>query len=157
MWGLTDALALAVAGLAGVLAWMTPWEAPRRLPSPRPVTAAEIAVSVAGYVLLLAVMSWPLVRDLAHTGPMDRPDGRLNAWILAWAGETLWTDPARVFQAPAFHPLPDALAFSENLLLPGSTRRAPAGRLRPRPRLQRRPSRQPSLLGSRRLSSSCAG
>ena len=73
-------------------------------------------------------MSWPLVRDLAHTGPMDRPDGRLNAWILAWAGETLWTDPARVFQAPAFHPLPDALAFSENLLLPGRPRRAAAER-----------------------------
>ena len=51
---------------------------------------------------------------------MDRPDGRLNAWILAWAGEMVWTDPARVFQAPAFHPLPDALAFSENLLLPAA-------------------------------------
>lgn len=120
VWALTDALALVVAVLAGVLAWMAPWEAPRRPPSPRPVTAAEIAVSVSGYVLLLAIMSWPLVRDLAHTGPMDRPDGRLNAWILAWAGETLWTDPARVFQAPAFHPLPDALAFSENLLLPAA-------------------------------------
>ena len=120
VWALTDALALVVAVLAGVLAWMAPWEAPRRPPSPRPVTAAEIAVSVLGYVLLLAIMSWPLVRDLAHTGPMDRPDGRLNAWILAWAGETVWTDPARVFQAPAFHPLPDALAFSENLLLPAA-------------------------------------
>jgi len=120
VWELTDALALAVAVLAGLLAWMAPWEAPRRPPSPRPVTAAEIAVSASGYVLLLAIMSWPLVRDLAHTGPMDRPDGRLNAWILAWAGETVWTDPARVFQAPAFHPLPDALAFSENLLLPAA-------------------------------------
>jgi hypothetical protein len=65
-------------------------------------------------------MSWPLARDLAHSGPMHRPDGRLNAWILAWAGETAWGDPARLFQAPAFHPLPDALAFSENLLLPAS-------------------------------------
>ena len=42
----------------------------------------------------------------------------LNAWILAWGGPTLFTEPSRVFQAPAFHPLPDALAFSENLLLP---------------------------------------
>ena len=120
VWGLTDALALVVAGLAGFLAWAAPWDVPRRPPLPRPVTAAEMAVSVAGYALLLAIMSWPLVRGLAHTGPMDRPDGRLNAWILAWAGETLWTDPARVFQAPAFHPLPDALAFSENLLLPAA-------------------------------------
>ena len=65
-------------------------------------------------------MSWPLVLDLAHTGPMDRPDGRLNAWILAWAGTTLFEDPARLFDAPAFHPLKDALAFSENLLLPAA-------------------------------------
>jgi hypothetical protein len=117
-WVLADALALAVALLAGALAWAVPWDVPRRPPSPTPVTAAEIALSVAGYLLLLAAMSWPLVRDLAHTGPMDRPDGRLNAWILAWAGEAAWTAPSRVFPAPAFHPLPDALAFSENLLLP---------------------------------------
>ena len=74
--------------------------------------------SGAGYALLLAVMSWPLVVDLAHTGPMDRPDGRLNAWILAWAGPTLLEHPARLFDAPAFHPSKDVLAFSENLLLP---------------------------------------
>ena len=51
---------------------------------------------------------------------MDRPDGRLNAWILAYAGETAWSAPSRLFQAPNFHPLPDALAFSENLLLPAA-------------------------------------
>jgi hypothetical protein len=93
---------------------------PRRCPSPRPVGALEIATSAAGYLILLAVMSWPLVRDLVHTGPMDRPDGRLNAWILAYVGETVWTAPSRLFQAPNFHPLPDALAFSENLLLPAA-------------------------------------
>ena len=144
VWGLTDALALAVAGLAGVLAWTTPWEAPRRLPSPRGVTTVEVAVSVAGYVLLLAIMSWPLVLDIAHTGPMDRPDGRLNAWILAWAGESLWTDPARVFQAPAFHPLPDVLAFSENLLA--------AGRLSP----PCRSSAAPSSLTTSPFSAACS-
>ncbi len=119
-WWLTDVLALAVAVLAGLLAWAAPWDVPRRPPSPRPVGAGEIAVSIAGYVVLLAVMSWPLVRDLGHTGPMDRPDGRLNAWILAYVGETAWSAPSRLFQAPNFHPLPDALAFSENLLLPAA-------------------------------------
>jgi hypothetical protein len=119
-WWLTDALAVAVAVLAGLLAWTAPWDAPRRPPSPRPVSAAEVAVSVAGYALLLVAMSWPLARDLAHTGPMDRPDGRLNAWILAYVGETAWSAPSRLFQAPNFHPLPDALAFSENLLLPAA-------------------------------------
>jgi hypothetical protein len=119
-WLLTDALALAVALLAGALAWTAPWDAPHRPPSPGRVTFPEIALASAGYAVLLAAMSWPLARDLAHTGPMDRPDGRLNAWILAWAGPELWSRPLHVFQAPAFHPLPDALAFSENLLLPAA-------------------------------------
>ena len=69
------------------------------------LTSGEIVASVLGYAVLLSVMSWPLVRDLVHTGPMDRPDGRLNAWILAWAGPTLLESPGRLFDAPAFHPL----------------------------------------------------
>ena len=117
-WRATDGLALVVAALASVLVFLLPWDVRRDVPLPRPVTAAEVGASLLGYALLLAVMSWPLVRDLVHTGPMDRPDGRLNAWILAWAGPTLVENPARLFDAPAFHPLKDALAFSENLLLP---------------------------------------
>ena len=118
VWRTTDALALAVASLAGMLVFLSAWDVRRDVPLPRPVTAAEIGASVLGYCLLLAWMSWPLVRDLAHSGPMDRPDGRLNAWILAWAGPTTLENPARLFDAPVFHPLPDALAFSENLWLP---------------------------------------
>jgi hypothetical protein len=118
-WVATDALALLAATLAGLLAWLAPWDRPRRPPAPRPATWSELAVVGAALLALLAVMSWPLVLDLVHTGPMDRPDGRLNAWILAWAGKAFWTAPARLFQAPSFHPLPDNFAFSENLLLPG--------------------------------------
>jgi hypothetical protein len=77
-----------------------------------------VAASALGYAVLLAVMSWPLVLDPVHQGMTDRPDGRLNAWIMAWDVHALVQDPARLFQAPIFHPLPDALAFSENLLLP---------------------------------------
>ncbi|MGE5125756.1 MAG: hypothetical protein ACM3PV_05665, partial [Betaproteobacteria bacterium] len=119
-WALVDALSLLVALLAGALAWLAPWERPHRPPLPRAVTPGEIALSALGYAALLVVMSWPMVCDLAHTGPLDRTDARLNAWILAWAGESVWTAPARLFQAPVFHPLPDALAFSENLLLPAA-------------------------------------
>jgi hypothetical protein len=118
-WRATDALAALVAALAGLVAWLAPWDEPRRPPLPRPVTWSELAACSAALLALLVAMSWPLARDLLHTGPMDRPDGRLNAWILAWAGRAFWTAPARLFQAPNFHPLPDAFAFSENLLLPG--------------------------------------
>jgi hypothetical protein len=120
LWRLADLLALLAAALAGTLAFLAPWDVPRSPPLPRPVSRGEIAWSGLGYAVLLAIMSWPLVLDLAHTGPMDRPDGRLNAWILAWAGTTLFRSPQQLFDAPAFHPLKDALAFSENLLLPAA-------------------------------------
>jgi hypothetical protein len=118
LWRLTDFLAVAVAALAAALGLVVPWERPRPLPAPGPVTRAEVTASLAGYALLLAIMSWPLVLDPARSGVVDRPDGRLNAWILAWDVHALLHEPGRLFQAPIFHPLPDTLAFSENLLLP---------------------------------------
>ncbi len=116
-WVVIDLLALVVAALAGALVLALPWDRPRRLPAPGPLTAAELAASVLAYTLLLSLMSWPLVRDLVGRGPIDRPDGRLNAWILSWDAHALGREPGRLFQAPIFHPLPDALAYSENLLL----------------------------------------
>ena len=117
-WTLTDLLALAVAALAALLVWLVPWDGPRAVPAPEPVTRRQVAVSALGYAVLLAAMSWPLVLDPVHQGMTDRPDGRLNAWILAWDVHAMSHEPGRLFQAPIFHPLPDALAFSENLLLP---------------------------------------
>jgi len=117
-WRLTDALALAVAILAGALVFVAPWERPRALPAPSPVTRREVGLSLAGHAALVALMSWPLVLDLAHAGVTDRPDGRLNAWILAWDAHALLHPPFHFFQAPIFHPLPDTLALSENLILP---------------------------------------
>ena len=119
-WRLTDLLALAVAALAGAVVFIAPWERPRALPAASPVTRREVGRSLAGHAVLVALMSWPLVLDLAHTGVMDRPDGRLNAWILAWDVHALGHEPWRLFQAPIFHPLPDTLAFSENLILPAA-------------------------------------
>ena len=118
-WLATDALALLAAALVAALALALPWDEPRRLPSPRPVSRLELSASLIGQLLVLAVMSWPLVTDLAGQGVFQRPDGRLNAWILAWDAFALLHAPLRLFDAPIFYPLPDALAFSENLVLPG--------------------------------------
>jgi hypothetical protein len=119
-WRLTDLLALLVAALMGTLVFVAPWERPHALPAPSPVTRREVGLSLAGHALLVALMSWPLVLDLAHAGVTDRPDGRLNAWILAWDVHALAHQPTRLFAAPIFHPLPDTLAFSENLVLPAA-------------------------------------
>jgi hypothetical protein len=118
LWLLTDVLAALVAVLAGAFAWVLPWAARRSLPAPTPVERHEVLVSLVGHAAVVAAMSWPLVTNLVSSGVMDRPDGRLNAWILAWDVHALLHEPSRLFQAPIFHPLPDALAFSENLLLP---------------------------------------
>jgi len=118
LWVLTDLLALLVAALAAALAVSVRWDHARPTEALAPgVTRREMALVAAGLLAVVLVMSWPLVLDLAGQGMVDRPDGRLNAWILAWDvhairhGRSLW-------DAPIFHPLPDALAFSENLLLP---------------------------------------
>jgi hypothetical protein len=118
LWMMTDLLAVVLAALVAAMILLVPWDRPRRPPSPRPVTGGEIGWSVSGHAILALIMSWPLVLDLAGSGVTDRPDGRLNAWILAWDAHALLHAPGRLFQAPIFHPLPDALAFSENLLLP---------------------------------------
>jgi hypothetical protein len=119
-WRLTDALAWLACGLAAAFVWAAPWPSRGRLRAPRPVGRGELCAAAAGYALLVAAMSWPLVTAPASLGVVNRPDGRLNCWILAWDAHALLHAPGRAFQAPIFHPLPDALAFSENLLLPAA-------------------------------------
>jgi hypothetical protein len=119
-WLLTDGLSLAAAALLGILAFRLPWDVPRRPSAPRPVTLREVAGVLLGLVVVVFAMSAPWVLDFAGSGPFDRPDGRLNAWILAWDAHALTTHPGGLFDAPIFHPLPDSLAFSENLLLLGA-------------------------------------
>src|SRR6185503_611626 len=106
---ITDAVAHLLALAVASLTLAIPWAARRPLPAPRAVTAGEMAWSVAGHAAFFALLSWPLLTDPAHLGVVDRPDGRLNAWILAWDVHALSHAPGRLFQAPAFHPLPDAL------------------------------------------------
>jgi len=118
LWRTTDLLAVALALLVGAVAFLAPARLrirPTAVSPLRPRALGRVALAYAGVV---ALMSWPLVRGLATTGVLRQPDGRLNAWILAWGAHAI-SAPGRLFDAPIFHPLPDALAFSENLLLLG--------------------------------------
>jgi len=64
------------------------------LPALRPVRAREIWASLAGYAIVLALMSWPLLSNPARLGVVNQDDGRLNVWILGWVAHSLVTDPA---------------------------------------------------------------
>ena len=78
---------------------------------------------------------------------MDRPDGRLNAWILAWDVHALLHDPARLFQAPD---LPPAAGRARLLREPAAARRPRRARRiaarRARARLQPRAARRACVL-----------
>ncbi len=119
LWRATDFLAVALAMLVGALGFLAPGQLRIHPPTARPLKLRAIGMAALAYAGVVAFMSWPLVRGLATAGLLRQPDGRLNTWILAWAAEALF-EPARLFDAPIFHPLPDALAFSENLLLLGA-------------------------------------
>lgn len=117
-WVAIDVLSVALAGLLGACAFCMRWERPAPAPGPHALRHGEWAASLAGYVAVLGLMSWPLVADLAGHGIVDRGDGQLSVWLVAWDAHALVTSPSRLFEAPIFHPAKQALAFSENLLLP---------------------------------------
>jgi hypothetical protein len=77
------------------------------------------------YAALVAWSSWPLAAHLASALPAPTPPGLavlsridvdLVVWILAWGAHALVHQPLELFQANIFHPAPDVLAASENLL-----------------------------------------
>lgn len=73
------------------------------------------AVSVFG-VLLAVVMTWPTAAHLSTTIPNDIYDPLLQTWQVAWNGHALVTNPLHLWDANAFYPSSDSLAFSDSLL-----------------------------------------
>lgn len=47
---------------------------------------------------------------------VDNPDAHLFMWTLGWDAHALVTDPLSIFDANIYHPLPNTLAYSENLI-----------------------------------------
>jgi hypothetical protein len=72
------------------------------------VTSAMCALSV--------FMTWPALRDPAHTYPSAQSDPLILIWAIAWAGHGLVHTPAHVFDGNVFYPAPLSLAFSDSML-----------------------------------------
>src|SRR5438067_10226921 len=73
------------------------------------------AVVLATFLLLTVVATHPLWQHLDDTLPGDAGDPVLNAYILAWDGHALSTEPLQLFDAGFFYPLRNTLAYTENL------------------------------------------
>src|SRR3954471_6886092 len=76
------------------------------------------ATAMAICVLLAVAHTWPLVLHPSRLSLNANADAQLNEWILAWVAHQLPRDPLHLFQANIFYPAPDALAFSEPLIVP---------------------------------------
>lgn len=82
----------------------------------RPITLCSVA---ALFFLLATLHTWPMLTDPAHLTRLDNNDTAFNTWVVAWVARALATEPLGLFAAPIFHPAPDALAFSEHMVVQG--------------------------------------
>ncbi len=74
------------------------------------------------YAVLAVVCTFPQA-VLVHDGlPLDPADGQpyedpyLNAWILGWGARAAITQPLQIFDANAFYPRANTLAYSDHML-----------------------------------------
>ena len=74
------------------------------------------AVLVVGFSALVAVLTWPQVREL-YSVP-DVGDPLFSIWRIAWVSHQLPRDPLSLFDANIFHPEQLALAYSDSLMVP---------------------------------------
>ncbi|MFZ5587466.1 MAG: hypothetical protein ACOZHQ_16220 [Thermodesulfobacteriota bacterium] len=94
---------------------------PLDLPPAPPRTSWPHKLAVLVLMAVLAtVMTWPLAAHPA-TAINDFGDPLLNAWILWWVVQALFTPGLSLFNAPIFHPAPLTLAYSEHLVVSGLT------------------------------------
>src|SRR3954447_16950695 len=80
------------------------------------VQRRELALALLAAVALALLMHWPLPLELGRDVPRDLGDPLPQAWQVAWDGNALLHQPLDWFQANAFWPLRDSLAFSDALV-----------------------------------------
>ena len=87
----------------------------RGVPSPEPRRRMVGAVLLF-FVVVALVLNRELLPHLTDALPGNAGDPMLNAWILSWVSDTAVSSPSALWNAPIFHPHPNALAFSEHLI-----------------------------------------
>jgi uncharacterized membrane protein SirB2 len=75
--------------------------------------------SLAFFVLLAVVHTWPLATAPGRLSRNDTADTVHHEWILAWDAHQLAHDPRHLFDANIFYPEPDTLAYSDHLIVQG--------------------------------------
>lgn len=85
----------------------------QRAPRPANLTRAHFAAALISIALAIA-MTWPLAFALDRA-VANSSDPLLNAWIVDWDWYATLHHPSHLFDANAFYPGKDSLAFSENL------------------------------------------
>ena len=80
--------------------------------------AASRTGTLALFLLLAVIHTWPLASAPATLSRNDNADTVLNEWILTWVTHQITRDPGHLFDANIFHPERRTLAFSEHMLVP---------------------------------------
>ena len=80
----------------------------------------ELGLVVLAAALLTAVLTYPVAFQIGRVGRVDKGDGQLSIWNVAWVARTLVVDPLHVFDANIFYPHRGTLAYSENNLGAGA-------------------------------------
>jgi len=75
------------------------------------------AASLALFVALAILQTWPLATDPGHLSRNDNGDAVLNEWVLSWVAHQAVRDPLHLYDANIFHPERYTLTYSEAMIV----------------------------------------
>ena len=90
------------------------------VPAFRPAGVKEFGLVVIAAAAVTVALTYPTAFELGRVGRVDKGDGQLSIWNVAWVARTLVVDPLHVFDANIFYPHRGTLAYSENNLGAGA-------------------------------------
>ena len=80
----------------------------------------ELGLVLLASAILTVALTFPMAFKIGRVGRVDKGDGQLSIWNVAWVARALVVDPLHVFDANIFYPHRATLAYSENNLGAGA-------------------------------------